>query len=991
MKTQKHEFTCIAVLFCILVFASGAFGALGLYDDFSTSGLDDYKWQNGQFQREIVSGVLKSRISGRVDDNGFRRNRLTIANPNSKSDIKADVSVVTDSVVMVNVDYVAAQIEGIFYKATNGQHVWAGVFLGDQGSGLQAWWAVVGINPDQSITPPIATGPIAAGTLNFGTFYPIQVIYNSGTNTFTFMVNSVSQNYQPAGDYARAADPDSNFQMKSLTTVIQDQDREGWGDIRADFDNVNVGGTAYDQFSTSNIDGNLWWGTLEFLRQVTNPSGNFYLQLDLRNLAPPSTGASNNAPLRYENTPYLEAQITVRTAGGMFGGGFGRARIGGYYYNQSRGPGSGQDYDGRLGDVFVDTGLEVYDDGGTRKLKAYCRASVSNADETSYTELLSHDFATGLAFDTPHTFSILFTGTAITCTYDGTTTYTYDIETPVYEASGNTRMLSSRIWPGISGTGGGYLRANYDDVYVDFLTISGTVMDESNNPLSGIQVGWWNMDADIGNGTMSAENGTFTLDGVPPGPIGFRVMPDVSTGLAWYQDEFYLNPGQSSIDLGTIKLKQGALVSGILKCYDYPEDPYPVGDVELWYGGKFDMGYVDTAASGTTGYFEFRLPVGQYRLNIDEDIMFTMVPVQINITDVNQTDYEDMTLDAYDFSGDTIQGNVSIGVPYTGQAMVLTFMGNEQFSPETWGGMSSLKETQPDGVGDYFLMVPPSAARAGQGVIVALGTGTEGPDSSESFTVWSYQLVSTPASNINFSWDTTGYKVEGFVKDSASKASVFYSQVLLYKVGTPDQFTGYATTDGDGRYTIYNVPAGTYKLAAISRDYPTETVWSASFTITSADILSPDILMGGSFDELAVHFAGVGLYDYNGTTWKKIDARQPQQMLGVGTDLYADFGSGVGLYKYDGATWKKVNANDATGMVAVGNVLYVHFSGVGLYKYDGITWKKVHASQPQMMLGVGPDLYADFGSGVGLYKYDGATWKKVNANDATGMVAVNLQ
>jgi hypothetical protein len=861
MKTQKHEITFIAVLFCILFFASGAFGARALYDDFSTSGLDDYKWQNGQFQREIISGVLKSRVSGGVDDNGFRRNRLTIANPNSKSDIKADVSVVTDSVVMVNVDYVAAQIEGIFYKATNGRHVWAGVFLGDQGSGLQAWWAVVGINPDQSITPPIATGPIAAGTLNFGTFYPIQIIYNSGTNTFTFMVNSVSQNYQPAGDYARAADPDSNFQMKSLTTVIQDQDQEGWGDIRADFDNVyvNGGGTAYDQFSTSPIDGNLWWGTLVFLRQVTNPSGNPYLQLDLSNANPPSTGASNNALLRYENTPYLEAQITVRTAGGMFGGGFGRARIGGYYYNQSRGPGSGQDYDGRLGDVFVDTGLEVYDDGGTRKLKAYCRASVSNADETSYTELFSHDFATGLAFDTPHTFSILFTGTAITYTYDGTP-YPYNIETPVYEASGSTRMLSSKLWPGQMGTGSGYLRANYDDVYVDFLTISGTVVDESNNPVSGVNVGWWHMDADIGNGTASAENGTFTLDGVPPGPIGFRVMPDVSTGLAWYQDEFYLDLGQS-INLGTIKLKQGALVSGILQCMDMPADPYPVPEMELWYGGKFDMGYVDTAASGTTGYFALRLPVGQYRLNITDETMFTMVPLQINITDVDQTNYENITLDAYDWNGDMIQGNVSIGVPYTGQAMVLTFMGNEQFSPETWGGLSTLKETQPDGTGDYFLMVPPSSARGGQGVIVALGVGAEGPDSSESFTVWTSQLVSTPATDINFSWNTPGYKVEGFVKDSASNNLVFYSQVLLYRVGTPDVFAGYATTDGDGHYAIHYVPAGTYKLAAISRHYPTETVWSVPFTLGSSDVLRPDILFGEEKEKFRADFNGDGNAD----------------------------------------------------------------------------------------------------------------------------------
>ena len=65
MKTQKHGFTFIAVLFSILVLASVSFAARGLYDDFSTSGLDDYRWGNGQFQRQIMSGVLESRVSGR--------------------------------------------------------------------------------------------------------------------------------------------------------------------------------------------------------------------------------------------------------------------------------------------------------------------------------------------------------------------------------------------------------------------------------------------------------------------------------------------------------------------------------------------------------------------------------------------------------------------------------------------------------------------------------------------------------------------------------------------------------------------------------------------------------------------------------------------------------------------------------------------------------------------------------------------------------------
>jgi parallel beta-helix repeat protein len=146
---------------------------------------------------------------------------------------------------------------------------------------------------------------------------------------------------------------------------------------------------------------------------------------------------------------------------------------------------------------------------------------------------------------------------------------------------------------------------------------------------------------------------------------------------------------------------------------------------------------------------------------------------------------------------------------------------------------------------------------------------------------------------------------------------------------------------------------------------------------------------GFAYDELGVSFGTVGLYYYNGTTWKKIHAGQPQLMVGLGAGLIADFGSGVGLYRYNGAAWQKMNPNDATAMVAVGNVLYVHFSGVGLYRYDG-TWKKIHAGQPQQMLGVGTDLYADFGAGVGLYRYNGTAWQRMNPNDPTDMVAVGI-
>jgi len=866
LRRFGYGFTVTAILFSVFVFASVAFGARALYDDFS-SGLQEYKFDAGPMQREIISGELVSGLARRANPDGFRRNRTPFANPNTINVIQADVRV--DFTNAADVENVAAQIEGVFYKAMNGQEIWAGVFIGDHNAGLQAWWGVAAINVDQSVNL-INSGPITSG-LSPGTFYTTKISYN-GADSFTFEVNGISQSYALGlPHFQRAGDPE-NFQMKSLTTVIEDWQQDA-GAVFARFDNVyvNANPAVYDDFSGGVLDATKWW-QWEFVRQIANPSGNNLVRLDIRSLG---IIQSCDLPLQYDNTPYLEANITVKSGTGMSSPAFGRARIGGFYYNQSRGPGSGLEYNGWEGDVFVQAGLQTYFDGGTLKLKAVCKADASNVDATSYTPVFSHDFATNIGFDTQHNFSISFSGTTVTCSYDGTP-FTYNITSPVYEASESTRTLSSRVQA--SSGNGGYLLATYDDVYVDFQTITGTVVDESNTPVAGVPVSFWN-EMHVGGGTTSGADGTFTLNNVMPGALGFRVMPDVSTGLAWYQDEFFLNPGQP-MNLGMIKLKQGALVSGILQCVDDPMFPYPVENMELWYGGKFDLGYLVTGAGGS---FEFRLPLGQYQLNITDDTMFTMVPLQINITDVAQTNYENMTLDAYDWNGDLIQGNVNISVGYTGQAAVVTFMGNEQFSPELFGGLSSLKEMQLDSLGNYSLIVPPSSARGGEGVIVALGTAVEGPDGSESFTVLSYQLVeqtykwgdplNTP---VNFVYSTTGYNVEGVVKYGASNAPVYHSQVLIYKVGTPDQFAGYCDTDRNGRYTINNVPPGTYKPVAISRDYPTETVWGAPFTITSADTLLPDFFMGGSgFDELAVDLGASGIYHYAGGTWTRLSKTNP--------------------------------------------------------------------------------------------------------------------
>jgi VCBS repeat-containing protein len=125
----------------------------------------------------------------------------------------------------------------------------------------------------------------------------------------------------------------------------------------------------------------------------------------------------------------------------------------------------------------------------------------------------------------------------------------------------------------------------------------------------------------------------------------------------------------------------------------------------------------------------------------------------------------------------------------------------------------------------------------------------------------------------------------------------------------------------------------------------------------------------------------------------KVDTRNPEQLHGLGSYLYADFGTGVGLYRYDGKTWKLVSGMDAEGMAGVGTTLYVDFGSNGIYKYASsvltpVTPPEGTTGDAQQLYGLGTNLYADFGPGVGLYSYDGSIWKSVSGMDARTMTGV---
>jgi len=548
-------------------------------------------------------------------------------------------------------------------------------------------------------------------------------------------------------------------------------------------------------------------------------------------------------------------------------------------------------------------------------------------------------------------------------------------------------------------------------------SITGVVVNDSGVPQANLEVDYWNDLCSVSKIVTTAVDGSFEIIGLPPGLMEIEIEPDVDTGLAMYVRTYScLALGESS-DLGTIELQHGALIAGVLQ--DAASNP--LSDVDFWCGAKFEVALGETDVDGS---FEFRLPMGTYLLGFGDENEYSRMPVEITVSDVG-TPHDLGILTSYDASsGQQISGTVGYGgYAGPGEFKAIAFLNTTEITPENFAGIQPIANAEPDqATGEYSLYVVPQASRPGTTINAMLLLVQEGTEGWESVTlvdkIEGIVTSGTPVTGQNLAYSTSGsdYTVSGFVKNS--EGGVVQATVLLYKQ-PGDEFFGFAETDCDGAYALYNVPAGTYRIAATAYGYDV-TEWTAAFNVVSTNVTISDIFMGSSpGDELAADFGSSGIYHYDNGTWTWITSSNPEDMVGVGTDLYADFGtSGIykydgswtwitssnpddmvavgtdlyadfgsaGIYKYDGS-WSWITSSNPEGMVAVGTDLYVDFGSAGIYKYDG-TWTWITSSNPEDMVGVGTDLYADFGS-AGIYKYDGS-WSWITSSNPENMVAVDI-
>ena len=343
--------------------------------------------------------------------------------------------------------------------------------------------------------------------------------------------------------------------------------------------------------------------------------------------------------------------------------------------------------------------------------------------------------------------------------------------------------------------------------------LSGKVIDaETAQPLADIEVTYGNYRYAVWQNDFTDGDGTFTLTNLPPGIAEVKASPDVDSGYAWNLpwggDEIYLNDGEDKSNR-IIALHKGALVSGYIK------DPNgnPLSNFEYDYEGRLCEGWSET---DITGRYEIRLPVGIYSIGSDEEDDFGALPKEVTITDINQpVNVPDMIVYS-EQSGGQISGSVNNPGGYlkTGNFIIVAFEIGTVIDPNTWYTIQPISETDLQQAGPFAITALPQGVNYDVHLLVMSNT----PDEIESCALRDSVLnVPVGTTGINLNYTSQGSTVTGKVTNT--RGNPVLGATVLLTVSSTGNFAGFADTDPNGDYIIYNVPAGTYTATAVHSKY----------------------------------------------------------------------------------------------------------------------------------------------------------------------------
>jgi hypothetical protein len=459
----------ILKFFCVIflaLFAGGGNAVAGklLWDTFSSEHMDGSKWWPREYVRQVVDEQYVSKLGnssgmGAEVLPGIFRVSLPLVEKDEIKTIQVDITLVEVVRDQQAVDAKSfAMVGGYFYNVNGIQSLAGDVFaqinIGDQGNGLEAFWEVSKrLSEDSSQWELLGNGTIPLDTpLQIGTPANVKLSYD-GDKAIKFLVNGKTAAF--VGAEERKGSPEESF--KALEIGIDATDGSNSGFISAKFDNVyiNDSQTPHDDFSDTTIDLSKWKYS-EWVREISD--GRLQSVLKRSN-----SNGQVNTYLSPEDAPYIEAKVRIDSDTQLSGEASCIARLQGYFYNDSRGPGSGIEYNKNEGDIFAQIKL-TYRIDGTLNATATVERS-EKADQSDFSYLFYENFKTPISLDRDYILSINFEDQKLIFSCDGETTI-YEITHPIYPPYGEHRLLRSRLYLDSGETG--YLKTQFDDVYIGY-------------------------------------------------------------------------------------------------------------------------------------------------------------------------------------------------------------------------------------------------------------------------------------------------------------------------------------------------------------------------------------------------------------------------------------------------------------------------------------------------------------------------------------------
>jgi hypothetical protein len=419
-----------------------------------------------------------------------------------------------------------------------------------------------------------------------------------------------------------------------------------------------------------------------------------------------------------------------------------------------------------------------------------------------------------------------------------------------------------------------------DVILGDGIGISGTVTDNSANPLEGIEVDIYDTGGLYVTYSYTDSSGNYEAKGLAPGSYKVNFVPvdlnyhgvdwyglpaDTNYKFQWYNNKEYFvdadvvtaAPGSAATGIDAVMTDgEGGIISGqitdsqtngIAGCFVYAFQSF---DAQEWY-------YSDYMETGADGNYQVKgLPTGDYIVFfIQPGGTFYRRQFYNNTMDWDQAALVSVTagqttpgINAVLQKGGTITGRVTDS---SGKGLEDVFIRLMAAASNKYLGYAG-NGAQTDADGYYTMPAQPGQwkvmfqafSMSSQGYVSEFYNNQSAVENGNIITVATGETVA----NINAVLSTGGGRISGFVKDPGNVG--LYNAYIEVWDTQYQTFVGHTNADHNGYFEVHGLIPGNYKLyASYNRIYPFEW-YSDETAFASADELT--VTDGGNTQVLVI-------------------------------------------------------------------------------------------------------------------------------------------